>query len=72
VTGSTTTTARVIRHTLLSLDGFVAGADDDMQWVLGVDDVWRLPVPPEPSFGTQSRPGRDQREAPRADQGPPT
>jgi dihydrofolate reductase len=34
----TTTTARVIWHTVLSLDGFIAGADDDMHWVFGVDD----------------------------------
>jgi dihydrofolate reductase len=33
-----TTTARVIWHTVLSLDGFIAGADDDMHWVFGVDD----------------------------------
>jgi dihydrofolate reductase len=38
VTRSTTTPARVIWHTMLSLDGFIAGADDDMQWVFGVDD----------------------------------
>ena len=38
VTRSTTTTARVIWHTALSLDGFIAGADDDMQRVSGVDD----------------------------------
>jgi dihydrofolate reductase len=32
------TTGRVLWHTMLSLDGFIAGPDDDMQWVFGVDD----------------------------------
>lgn len=29
--------ATVIWHTMLSLDGFIAGPDDDMAWVFGVD-----------------------------------
>jgi dihydrofolate reductase len=28
---------KVLWHTMMSLDGFVAGPDDDMQWVFGVD-----------------------------------
>jgi dihydrofolate reductase len=28
---------RVIWHTMMSLDGFIAGPDDDMRWVFGVD-----------------------------------
>ncbi|QZY29090.1 dihydrofolate reductase family protein [Nocardioides coralli] len=30
---------KVLWHTLMSLDGFVAGPDDDMGWALGVDIV---------------------------------
>jgi dihydrofolate reductase len=33
-----TTTGRVLWHTVLSLDGFIAGPDDDMAWVFGFDD----------------------------------
>jgi dihydrofolate reductase len=29
--------AQVLWHTMLSLDGFIAGPDDDMGWVFGVD-----------------------------------
>jgi dihydrofolate reductase len=29
---------RVLWHTVMSLDGFIAGPNDDMQWVFGVDD----------------------------------
>lgn len=29
---------RILWHTMLSLDGYIAGHDDDMQWVFGVDD----------------------------------
>src|SRR5436190_9207720 len=32
------TVGRVLWHTMLSLDGFIAGPDDDMQWVFGVDN----------------------------------
>ncbi len=28
---------KVLWHTMMSLDGFIAGADDDMRWVFGVD-----------------------------------
>jgi dihydrofolate reductase len=28
---------KVIWHTMMSLDGFIAGPNDDMQWVFGVD-----------------------------------
>ena len=28
---------RVLWHTMMSLDGFIAGRDDDMQWVFGLD-----------------------------------
>jgi dihydrofolate reductase len=28
---------KVLWHTMMSLDGFVAGPDDDMDWVFGVD-----------------------------------
>ncbi len=28
---------KVLWHTMMSLDGFVAGANDDMRWVFGVD-----------------------------------
>jgi dihydrofolate reductase len=28
---------RVLWHTVMSLDGFVAGADDDMAWIFGID-----------------------------------
>jgi dihydrofolate reductase len=28
---------KVIWHTMMSLDGFIAGPGDDMQWVFGVD-----------------------------------
>jgi dihydrofolate reductase len=28
---------KVLWHTMMSLDGFVAGPNDDMQWVFGVD-----------------------------------
>jgi dihydrofolate reductase len=28
---------KLIWHTMMSLDGFIAGPDDDMQWVFGVD-----------------------------------
>jgi dihydrofolate reductase len=28
---------KVIWHTMMSLDGFIAGPSDDMQWVFGVD-----------------------------------
>lgn len=28
----------MIWHALLSLDGYIAGADDDMQWANGIDD----------------------------------
>jgi len=26
---------KVLWHTMVSLDGFIAGPDDDMQWVFG-------------------------------------
>jgi dihydrofolate reductase len=29
---------KVLWHTMMSLDGFIAGPNDDMQWVLGVDE----------------------------------
>jgi dihydrofolate reductase len=29
--------AKLLWHTMMSLDGFVAGPDDDMQWMSGVD-----------------------------------
>ena len=29
---------KVIWHTMMSLDGFIAGPNDDMQWVFGVDE----------------------------------
>jgi dihydrofolate reductase len=29
---------KVLWHTMMSLDGFIAGPDDDMQWIFGVDD----------------------------------
>lgn len=29
--------SKVIWHAVMSLDGFIAGPDDDMQWVFGVD-----------------------------------
>src|SRR5262245_24537698 len=29
--------AKVLWHTMMSLDGFVAGPDDDMGWVFGID-----------------------------------
>jgi dihydrofolate reductase len=29
--------AKVIWHTMMSLDGFIAGPDDDMRWVFGID-----------------------------------
>jgi dihydrofolate reductase len=32
------TVGKVLWHTMLSLDGFIAGPDDDMQWVFGVDN----------------------------------
>ena len=38
VSRSIASTSRVIWHTVLSLDGYIAGADDDMQWVFGIDD----------------------------------
>ena len=28
---------KVLWHTMMSLDGFIAGPNDDMQWVFGVD-----------------------------------
>ena len=28
---------RVLWHTMMSLDGFIAGPNDDMQWAFGVD-----------------------------------
>src|SRR5262249_62332187 len=28
---------KVLWHTMLSLDGYIAGPDDDMRWVFGVD-----------------------------------
>jgi len=28
---------KLLWHTMMSLDGFVAGAEDDMDWVFGVD-----------------------------------
>lgn len=28
---------KVLWHTMLSLDGFIAGPNDDMRWVFGVD-----------------------------------
>ena len=28
---------KVLWHTMMSLDGFIAGPDDDMRWVFGVD-----------------------------------
>jgi hypothetical protein len=28
---------KVLWHTMMSLDGFTAGPDDDMQWAFGVD-----------------------------------
>jgi dihydrofolate reductase len=28
---------RVLWHTVMSLDGFVAGRDDDMDWIFGID-----------------------------------
>jgi dihydrofolate reductase len=38
VSGSNSPTGRVLWHTVMSLDGFIAGPDDDMQWVFGIDD----------------------------------
>src|SRR5262249_48165079 len=32
-----TVSGKVIWHTIMSLDGFIAGPGDDMQWVFGVD-----------------------------------
>lgn len=29
--------SKVLWHTMMSLDGFIAGRDDDMQWVFGLD-----------------------------------
>src|ERR1700752_1952426 len=29
--------AKVLWNTMMSLDGFIAGPDDDMRWVFGVD-----------------------------------
>ena len=29
--------SKVLWHTMMSLDGFIAGPNDDMQWVFGVD-----------------------------------
>jgi dihydrofolate reductase len=29
---------KLLWHTMMSLDGFIAGPNDDMQWVFGVDD----------------------------------
>jgi RibD C-terminal domain len=28
---------KLIWHTMMSLDGYIAGRDDDMDWVFGVD-----------------------------------
>lgn len=28
---------KVLWHTMMSLDGFIAGPNDDMRWVFGVD-----------------------------------
>jgi hypothetical protein len=28
---------KVLWHTMMSLDGFIAGMDDNMDWVFGVD-----------------------------------
>jgi dihydrofolate reductase len=32
------TKGRVLWHTMMSLDGFVAGPNDDMQWAFGIDN----------------------------------
>jgi hypothetical protein len=29
---------KLLWHTMMSLDGFIAGPNDDMDWVFGVDD----------------------------------
>jgi dihydrofolate reductase len=38
MSGSGRPTSRVLWHTVLSLDGFIAGPDDDMRWVFDFDD----------------------------------